>query len=186
MIKRTMTTRSPGKFERGQNLIEYAIVLLLVAVVVITALTTFGTSVRESISNSIAVIEGGTEIQPSMESIAIGLVGDFINRINAYYAQHGRWPRSWNPYRFTDIGLDPADWSGLVGGLHWTPNGDKIGYGTVAGDPYIVYITNLAGQRLRLYDSWNIWCVAASQKCYYKTVAPQNEVDMSTLELVPR
>ena len=39
---------------------------------------------------------------------------------------------------------------------------------------------------MRLYDNWNIWCVAGDSRCYYHIVAPENEIDITTLRLVKK
>ena len=89
-------------------------------------------------------------------------------------------------YAFTDIGLDPGDWQELVEGVRWKPHGADVGLGTKAGDEYIIFVQDLDGNEMRLYDNWNIWCVAGDSKCYYHVVAPENEIDITTLRLVKR
>ena len=37
------------------------------------------------------------------------------------------------------------------------------------------------GNNLHLYDGWAIWCPVTSTSCYYHTVAPGNEVNISTI-----
>jgi Flp pilus assembly pilin Flp len=163
--------------EKAQGLVEYGLILALVALVVISALRLTGTNISEVFArtaNSFG-IENGSPIE--------GMVGDFLGRIQQFYDENGRYPRSWGDYRFTDIGLDPADWADTVDGVLWNPNGDKVGLGNKIGDDIQVYVTDTDGNRLHLYDGWNIWCVGDGT-CYYHTVAPGNEVDLSTIEIV--
>jgi hypothetical protein len=81
--------------------------------------------------------------------------------------------------------LNPADWSGPVVGFYWTPRGKKIGLGNKSGDNIQVYVNDLkTGKKLHLYDGWNIWYDVVSSRFYYHTIAPPNEVDISTLVIV--
>ena len=100
-----------------------------------------------------------------------------------FYDAQGRWPRSWGDYRFTDIGYDPADWDEAVEGIFWNPNGYRLGLANYAGDNLQIYVNDLEGNTLHLYDGWNIWCLPGGG-CYYHTVAPGNEVDIDTLLVV--
>jgi hypothetical protein len=112
------------------------------------------------------------------------IVADFMARYNEYHSTHGTWPRGWGNYRFTDIGLEPADWSGPVGGIIWTPEEDRFGLSNYPADNLQIYVTDLEGNVRKLHDDWNIWCVAAGGKCYFHTVAPENEVDINSLVVV--
>ena len=119
--------------------------------------------------------------QPGATAIA-RIQADFLARIEKFREQFGRWPRSWGDFRFTDLGLNPDDWSGPVEGIFWNPHGSEIGLGNKAGDKLQVYVKDLNGNLLHLHDGWNIWCRGGG--CYYHTVAPGNEVDISTLVVV--
>ncbi len=164
------------KKEKAQGLVEYALILVLVAVVVLGALTLSGTSISDVYRRATDALRGEESVS------AQTLVGDFLDRIQAFYEENGRYPRSWGDYRFTDIGLDPADWADSVEGIFWNPNGDKVGLGNKKGDDIQVYVTDINGKCRHLYDGWNIWCTGGG--CYYHTVAPGNEVDINTLEIV--
>ena len=163
--------------KKGQGLVEYALILALVALAVIGAMRVTGTSLSDVYVRVASAfgIETGSPIE--------ALLGDFLERIQTFYDENGRYPRSWGDYRFTDIGLDPADWDGTVDGVSWTPSGSRIGLGNEIGDDIQIYVTDLDGNRLHLYDGWNIWCLSDGV-CYYHTVAPGNEVDISTVEVI--
>ncbi len=157
----------PGK--TGQSLVEYSLLLALVALVAIGGLTLLGGGVSRAFEQA----EGAPSV--------LDLTADFLGRINAFYQLNNRWPRSWGDERFTNLGLDPADWSQPVAGVVWNPNGPRIGLGNRPGDNLQIYVTDRNNTVRKLYDGWNIWCEAADGKCYYHTVAPENEVDLSTL-----
>ncbi len=171
---------SSRSFERGQAKVEYALLLALIALLVIAALALLGPQLA-------AIFEGALNSLPTTPGNGLtpveALAQDFLQRIQDFYAQNGRWPRSWGNFRFTDLGLDPKDWKDPVEGLSWNPNGDKIGLANVNGDNLQVYVNDLEGNTLHLYDGWNIWCTT-SGACYYHTVAPGNEVDLGTLVVV--
>ncbi len=164
------------KKEKAQGLVEYALILGLVAVVVLGALTLTGTNISDVYTRVADDLRGAESLSAQM------FVGDFLDRIQNFHDENGRYPRSWGDYRFMDIGLDPADWKDTVEGILWNPNGDKIGLKNKIGDDIQVYVKDLDGNRLHLYDGWNIWC--QNDGCYYHSVAPGNKVDIDTLEIV--
>jgi len=165
----------------GQAKIEYALLIVLVALVAIVVLALLGPQISEVYQS---IVSQFSSVEEEQKSSVVSLMEDFLSRIIAFQAANGKWPRSWGDYRFTDIGLNPADWAGPVEGIYWNPNGDKIGLANKPGDNLQVYVEDLNGNRLKLYDGWNIWCVAATGQCYYHTVAPGNEVDLNTLTVV--
>jgi Flp pilus assembly pilin Flp len=169
-----------NRMNRGQSMPEYALLIVLVAVVVIAALILLGPKIGTIFT---AVSEFFTGARAPASNSIQQTASDFQSRIQAFYNKNGRWPRSWGDFRFTDLGLNPADWAAPVNGIAWNPNGDKIGLGNVAGDNIQIYVKDFAGNNLHLFDTWNIWCLS-SGGCYYHTVAPGNEVDISTLQVV--
>lgn len=168
--------------ETGQSKVEYALLLALVALAVTAVLLLFGPFISQAYLQAASNLPAGQE--QAEQAPFLGIMQDFLSRIRAFYDANGHWPRSWGTYRFTDLGLDPADWSGPVEGIFWNPNGDKLGLANRSGDDLQVYVNDLEGNTLHLYDGWNIWCAAGSGQCYYHTVAPGNEVDISTLVVV--
>lgn len=164
--------------QSGQTKAEYALLIALLGLVVIAALILLGPQISSLLNFAANSISGQTA---SAERSAQDILSDFQARIQAFYDAHGYWPRSWGDYRFTDLGLNPADWAGPVNGIYWNPNGEKMGLANRAGDNLQVYVTDMNGNTLHLYDGWNIWCVASG--CYYHTIAPGNEVDISSLQV---
>jgi Flp pilus assembly pilin Flp len=167
--------------QSAQALTEYGLLLAVLAIIVTAILTTMGARTAEVFSQVAAVLAGQTKLQPAS---AQQIANDFLNRINMYYQQHGSWPRSWGDYRFSDLGLNPQDWTNAVDGVFWNPNGDKLGLANRAGDDLQIYVQDLNGNTLHLYDGWNIWCTPGNHTCYYHTVAPGNEVNLDTLQVV--
>jgi len=205
----------------GQGLVEYSLIILLVAVVVTAAVVLTGPQISNTfsrINQSIPVADGGggplpagqTQTPgetatpetsptpggtPSPEKTAtlqptplpngrLSILSDFQQRILNYYAQNGRWPRTWGKYAYSDIGLDRDDWEDPVEGIYWGPHGSNIGLANKRNDNLQVYVTDLEGNTLHLYDGWNIWCEVITSQCYYHTIAPGNEVDINTLQVI--
>lgn len=167
-----------GKLEvhEAQGVAEYAMLIVLLVLAVIGSLALSGVDLKDAFS----LITGEEETEPAFLTIR----NDFLARMEDYHEANERWPRSWGDYRFEDLGLDPADWEEPVEGIQWNPNGDRLGLANVPGDSYQIYVDDLAGNTVRLYDGWNIWCPVQDEHCYYHTVAPGNEVDMETLVVV--
>jgi len=169
--------------EKGQGVLEFGLLLVLVAAVVVGSLALFGSGVEGQYQGILSRLGFG---QGQSETTYLTIMNDFLDRINQFYEENGRWPRSWGDYAYTDLGLDPEDWHNPVNGIRWGPHGADIGLGTDPGDEYMIYVSDFDGNEMRLYDSWNIWCVASDSKCYYHRVAPENEIDINTLRLVKR
>jgi len=171
--------------ERGQSKLEYALLLVLVTIAIIAALMFLGPQIARLFENTAGSLpSSGT---PSPESLSTNqIISDFQARILAYYRNNGRWPRTFSPYNFTDIGLNPDDWSKPVNGLYFSPHGDEVGIANRKGDNIDVYVNDLGGKTLKLYDGWSIWCPVDKPTCYYHTVAPGNEIDINTIKTVEK
>ncbi|MEA3350199.1 MAG: hypothetical protein U9Q82_06235 [Chloroflexota bacterium] len=163
--------------QSGQGLVEYALILVLVALVVLVVLAAMGSGIEDSFKK--LPFFSGDEDNPILST-----KDDFLARIQAFYDENGRWPRSWGDYAYTDIGLDPDDWNEPVEGIYWGPHGDDVGLANRHGDNLEVYVDDLQGDTLHLYNGWNIWCPVSNEHCYYHNIAPGNEVDLSTLVVI--
>jgi Flp pilus assembly pilin Flp len=175
--------------QNGQGLVEYSLIILLVAVVITAVILLLGPEIGVTFSKVNSSLTDGSTLAPQATppgSSRLAILADLNQRILDYYKLHGKWPRSWGDYAFTDIGLNPDDWAGPLDGIFWGPHGSDIGLANKAGDNLQVYVNDLNGNTLHLFDTWNIWCVPSSSKCYYHTIAPGNEVDISTLVVVKK
>lgn len=175
----------------GQAKLEYALILVLVALVAVVSLALLGPGIRDSLRSLLGEVPAAAEeLQEEEEeeveeenniSQILAIKNDFLARMQAYYDKNRRWPRPGNDFRFTDIGLNPRDWDEPVEGIIWNPHGNRIGLANQRGDNIQIYVNDLQGNTLHLYDGWNIWCQVGAQHCYYHTVAPGNEIDINTL-----
>lgn len=172
--------------ERGQGLVEYSLLASLTSLVLIAVLMLLGPRISnlfDSLRNMLS-INGiqGTWI-PEQSPIKL-LFEDFQTRTLEYYDYHGRWPRRKAPRNFTDIGLDPSDWGDPINGISWTPRGENIRLRNERGDNIQIYINDLDGNTLQLYDGWDIWCPVTASTCYYQSIQPGNEVDINSIQFV--
>ncbi|MCD4751553.1 MAG: Flp family type IVb pilin [Anaerolineaceae bacterium] len=163
----------------GQSMVEYGLILVLVAVVIILVVSVFGGRVSAMYNNILThlSIDGGAMTIPAISS-------DFSDRIMAFYEDNGHWPRSWGSYAYTDIGFYPADWDEPVEGIYWRPHGRDFGLANRSGDNIEIYVEDLSGNRKHLYNGWSIWCVPATDICYFHDIDSGNEVDITTIEIV--
>ncbi len=93
-----------------------------------------------------------------------------------FYNTNDASPRSWGIYRFTDIGLNPANYQSPVNGVIWNPNGAQIGLNSNA----VMYVDNLSGVPQPVYVGQNIWCQAATGSC---SLSNGTAVNISTPKL---
>jgi Flp pilus assembly pilin Flp len=167
--------------ESGQALIEYGLIAVVFVLVAVSGLTSLGPSFVERVGG----IAQAFNLPGQAESVSTGFLSikdDFLARIQSFYDKNGQWPRTWGDYRFADLGLDAKNWKMPVEGISWNPHGEEIGLANVEGDNLQIYVNNLKGERLHLFDGWNIWCRGGS--CYFHDVAKGNEVDIKTLVVV--
>ena len=171
--------------ENGQALIEYTLLLALLLLGVVAALTASGSALAANWDRLGQVVDIALtpEDEPAQPARVQEIMDDFLQRMQEFYDEHGRWPRSWGDFRFTDIGMNPTDWAAAVEGVYWNPNGYRLGLANRPGDNLQIYVNDLNGNVLHLYYGWNILCLPGGG-CYYHTVAPGNEVDIDTLLVV--
>lgn len=171
--------------ERGQALIEYSLLLGLLLLGAVAAITVAGATLSDKVDQVHKAVAAIADVQP--EPVMTNLqreVNKLLERIQRFYNERGRWPRSWGDYAYTDIGLAPADYANPIDGVYVGPSGDKVSIGLKPGDKRVkVYVTDLNGNVRQLYSGWKIWCLPGGG-CYYHTVAPGNEIDLSTLVVI--
>jgi|GEM_PF-1702780 len=105
----------------------------------------------------------------------------FIKLIEDFYLENGRYPRSWYPYRYTDLGLDPDDWVDGVDGIIYKPNGNVFLIRPTKH--YTFYVDDLEGNTIVLSWklNWNLVYSMEDEIWYYHSIASGNEIDIGTL-----
>jgi len=121
----------------------------------------------------------------SLGSTFTDISGGMISRIQEFYEQNDRYPRSWGDYRFTDIGLDPEEWGEPVDHVYYGPGGTRISVEPEAG--WAIEVEDLGGETHVLTESlhWNIWYDMETQAWYYHDIEPGNEIDIDTMQVRP-
>jgi prepilin-type N-terminal cleavage/methylation domain-containing protein len=114
------------------------------------------------------------------------ITGGLVALIDAFYANRGRYPRSWGEFVWTDIGLDPADWQEPAKGIIYKPGGNRVSVQPAPG--YIFEVRTPGGNTRTLNNklSWNLVYSNAARKWYYHTIDPANEIDINTLVVRPQ
>jgi prepilin-type N-terminal cleavage/methylation domain-containing protein len=145
------------------------------------AYTSDGTSyaVIGWLSNGSFEVPGG----PAVASVFQVKTDALVQLLLQYYAKNGRWPRSWAPYCYTDLGLDPADYASSLEGVFYKIGGSKVSVRPDAG--YKMTVTDATGKTRVMTNnlSWDIVYDATSGQWYFHTIDPANQVDMSTMSI---
>ncbi|MCD6290874.1 MAG: hypothetical protein J7M34_10265 [Anaerolineae bacterium] len=175
--------QAKGRSRSGQSLTEYAVILALIGVTVLAAAQVLGNNTSSLLALA-AEQFGGASAKTSLGSEPLGIAQNFIQLIQAYHEQYGRWPRSWGSYRFADLGLDPGEWATPIDGIMYTPAGNRLGLVNARGDAYQMYVRTQDGQELHVYDGWGIWYNFADGKWYYHSVNSGIVVDVKSLRMV--
>jgi prepilin-type N-terminal cleavage/methylation domain-containing protein len=111
------------------------------------------------------------------------ITGSMITLVQEFYDEKGRYPRSWRDHEYTDIGLDPDEWSDAFNGIIYSPEGDSIKVTPEKG--YIFYVTDSDGEEkvLKSRDKRSLWYSMEDGEWYYKKIKDDNEIDISTLRV---
>ena len=131
--------------------------------------------------------EGGGTVEgeplTSLGSTFTEITGSMIARIREYQEENGRYPRSWGDFAFSDIGLDPDEWSEGIEGVVYTPRGRRLA--VAPADGYTFYVNGANGEQMELPSSynWNLWYHMDSDTWYYKNTSRRNVIDISTLQV---
>lgn len=120
-----------------------------------------------------------TSLGSTFEEISASM----ISLVQKFYDENGRYPRSWGDYVYTDIGLDPDEWSEAFNGIMYSPSGDSIKVTPAEG--YIFYVTGSDGEEkvLKSSNNWSLWYSMEDQEWYYHKIKDKNEIDISTLRV---
>lgn len=123
---------------------------------------------------------------PTLTGSFAAVSSELIERLEAYHAEHGDWPRSWASYPYTDLGLDPRVFDSPIGGIWYELTGSRILVSPAQG--YVMTVTDERGRsrsikwgddRLLIYD-------AESAAWFYGSVRSGNRVDISTLSVTKK
>ena len=102
-----------------------------------------------------------------------------------HYDTTGSYGRSWGDYAYTDLGLNPGDWTNAVGHVIYKPGGTRLMICPEEG--YTFTVEALSGDTRWLPASyhWNLVYDYASSVWYYHRIEEGSGVDISTLQIIP-
>lgn len=168
---------------KGASTSEYALILALVAMMALGGLWVLGqgtSGVFGQLGQSLpAEEESGDRMATILQTSQ-----DLIDRMQDFYEKHGRWPRSWAPYNFSDLGLDPDEWREPRDGVLFNPAGNRLGLGNALGDQYQLYVTNTYGEEMHIYDGYSVWYSFVDRNWYYHDIGDSIPVDINTLRVI--
>jgi len=128
-------------------------------------------------------VSGGSTTQ--VASTFTTMTDDLIALLMQFYATHGHWPRSWDDFCYTDLGLDPAQYAAAIDHVYYKPVGSTLTAHPEAG--YVMTVTDAQGQTRKLTSQlrWNLVYDATSSQWYYHSIDPANLIDITTLKTTP-
>jgi prepilin-type N-terminal cleavage/methylation domain-containing protein len=90
--------------------------------------------------------------------------------------------RSWNPYRYTDIGLDPVFWEQPVNHIIYTPKGNSFSIEPETGHTFFVLDLQGNEKKLKASYGWNL-VYYIEDTWYFNSKNPGNEINIETLRV---
>jgi len=107
----------------------------------------------------------------------------FIEIILENYEENGSYGRTWGDYRYTDLGIDPEEWETAITHFIYRPSGSQLLVTPEEG--FTPTVETIFGEVRTVYDNYNIIYDTITEKWYWHSIKPENEIDISTLQLVP-
>ncbi len=106
-----------------------------------------------------------------------------IALIQKRYEEKDRYGRTWGDFTYTDIGLDPADWKEPVLHIYFKPGGSNLSIRPEDGYSFTVTDVNGNKKIMKASYNWNLVYSDIDKKWYYHSIAEENEIDITTLEI---
>ncbi len=110
---------------------------------------------------------------------------NMISLMQEFYDVTGRYARSWDDYRFTDLGLDPNFWRNPIDHVIYTPVGERLQIKPEQGYNFeVIKKSDGAVQVLTHRSNHNLRYYIEDEKWYYKEKSPSNIINIETLRVV--
>lgn len=169
--------------ESGQGQTEYALILAGLVIVAAIALGLMGKqiiSLFDLMGQTPKAASAGSPLGSNFTDIS----DNMINLIMDFYRRHNRWPRSWGDYAYSDLGLNPADWTKPHDGIIYKPGGSRLAIGPAEG--YTFEVTGTDGKIMRMPSSyhWNLVYNMNTGTWHHKSVDGP-AIQIKTLKVIP-
>lgn len=169
--------------QAGQAIPEYVLILAGIAILVAGALSVMGKQLSTGFAQ-FDIPKTSIVAKTPLGSTFTDISSGFIRLIKDFYNKNGRWPRSWGDFAYTDLGLNPADWTGSLDGIIYRPVGNRINIRPAPG--YTFRVTDITGKVWSLPSSynWNLVYNMQTGQWHYKDLNGA-VLQIKTLEVVP-
>ncbi len=180
----TVSARTDSRAgERGASITEYVLIVALVLLAVVAAMSLLGRSVRDVLNAGASALVTGQPLTP-LGSTFPEISGGMAALLQEYFELHGRWPRSWGDYAYTDIGLDPATWRQSYNGVIYKPVGNRIQVAPAEGYSFQFRDVNGTTVTLSWKTHWNLIYYMPDGTWHYHTTTGV-AVRIDTLKVIP-
>lgn len=124
----------------------------------------------------------GPPLSPLGNSFEV-ISSEMIDLITKFHIDHSGYPRTWNPYRYTDLGLDPSDWGSPINHITYSPSGAELRVRPEDGYSFFYELKSGGVIELTGHSNWNLIYNNKDKKWYHRSIAPENVVKIETLIL---
>lgn len=179
--------------QKGQAFLEYSLIIAVFILIILVSIPELRNSIRgvftkvsDEINNSSSNFVESETPPPltSLGSTLSDISSSMIELINQYYEEHGRYPRTWEPYSYTDLGLTLEEWQGKTyEGVIYKPGGSQVAI--VPGTGYAFRIKDMNGNTIEFPYNYHwglVYSIPNSNTWHFK----RNDgtiVDIDTLEV---
>lgn len=108
------------------------------------------------------------------------IVPNFID-IMELHLENGGNLTTWGDSRYTNLGLDPNDWSGYILHVHYRPHGKGLILEVENGYQFVFNKINGDQFTISSAFNWNLIYNMEDGKWYYNSIDPAKEFDIDTL-----
>lgn len=110
--------------------------------------------------------------------ISSGMIDSIVKK----FEDTNSYGRTWGDWKYTDLGLDSADWQDPIMHMIYIPSGSRLLITPEHG--YKFELEDYQGKSKPVYFSWNLIYDTETEKWYSHSINEENEVNIDTLRVV--